>query len=91
LPLDASLAEAANIASCQEVARRERRLFFVAATRVRSEVRVLVSGDPRSLLPSVGGAHRFLGASQIGRFIFLFGTIISMLSKAGGMDSQVFD
>ena len=34
---------------------RERRLLFVAATRARREVNVLVSGDPSPLLPGVVG------------------------------------
>ena len=55
LPLEASLAEAADPASRREAEHRERRLLFVAATRARREVNVLVSGDPSPLLPAVVG------------------------------------
>jgi superfamily I DNA/RNA helicase len=52
LPLEASLAEAADPASRREAEHRERRLLFVAATRARREVNVLVSGDPSPFLPT---------------------------------------
>ena len=55
LPLEASLAEAADPASRREAEHRERRLLFVAATRARREVKVLVSSDPSPLLPAVVG------------------------------------
>jgi len=52
LPLEASLAEAADPASRREAEHRERRLLFVAVTRARREVKVLVSGDPSPFLPT---------------------------------------
>jgi superfamily I DNA/RNA helicase len=52
LPLEASLAEAGDPASRREAEHRERRLLFVAATRARREVNVLVSGEPSPFLPS---------------------------------------
>ena len=50
LPLAAALAEAADGASRREAEQRERRLLFVAATRGRREVKVLVSSEPSPLL-----------------------------------------
>ena len=51
LPLTAALAEAADGPSRREAEHRERRLLFVAATRARREVKVLVSGEPSPFLP----------------------------------------
>ena len=50
LPLTAALDEAADGASRREAEHRERRLLFVAATRARREVKVLVSSEPSPLL-----------------------------------------
>ena len=50
LPLAAALDEAADGASRREAEHRERRLLFVAATRARREVKVLVSSEPSPLL-----------------------------------------
>jgi superfamily I DNA/RNA helicase len=52
LPLAASLAEAGDAVSRREAEQRERRLLFVAVTRARREVKVLVSGDPSPFLPT---------------------------------------
>jgi len=49
-PLAAALDEAADGASRREAEHRERRLLFVAATRARREVKVLVSSEPSQLL-----------------------------------------
>jgi superfamily I DNA/RNA helicase len=51
LPLAESLAATADAASRREAEHRERRLLFVAATRARREVKVLVSSEPSPLLP----------------------------------------
>ena len=53
LPLEAALAEAADPASRREAEHRERRLLFVATTRARREVKVLISGEPSPILPAV--------------------------------------